>query len=143
MEKEQTKPVPDKTSRPPASPIPRQWGWLVLLASSTTLICCALPILLVSLGLGAVVAALFATVPGLTWLALNKAWLFAGSGLLLVVAAWSLYRPGRACPTDPERAALCESAWRWNRRILLVSALVWATGFFAAYLLLPLTLYFE
>ena len=45
---------------------PRYWGWLVLFASSTTLICCALPILLVTLGLGAVSAALFANIPGLT-----------------------------------------------------------------------------
>jgi len=46
-----------------------RWGWLVLFTSSATLICCALPILLVTLGLGAVSASLFSTLPFLVVLA--------------------------------------------------------------------------
>jgi len=122
---------------------PRRWGWLILFTSSTTLICCALPILLVTLGLGAVSASLFANLPFLVTLALHKAWMFAGSGVVLVFTGWYLFRPGRYCPADPELAALCESAHRWNVRFFWVSVTVWAIGFAAAYLALPVFLWLE
>ena len=121
------------TARPP-----RRWGIWLLFASTTTLICCALPILLVTLGLGAVSAALFANLPFLVVLAQHKIWLFAGSGLLLAGAAWAIWRPGRACPADPELAELCARADRWNRRWFLVALAIWVIGFAAAYLSLPL-----
>lgn len=117
---------------------PRSWGWLVLFTSATTLICCALPIVLVGLGFGAVSAALFAGLPFLVTLAQHKAWLFGGGALVLAAAAVALYRPGRACPADPALAEACARADRWNRRLLKLSAGVWAAGFSAAYLSLPL-----
>lgn len=114
------------------------WGWLVLASSTSTLLCCALPILLVSLGLGAVSASLFANLPFLVTLAHHKAWLFAGSAVLLGAASWASLRPGRQCPADPGLAAKCAAADRWNRRLLTVSAAIWAIGFTAAYLSLPM-----
>jgi len=116
----------------------RPWGWLTLFASSTTLVCCALPILLVSIGLGAVSASLFANLPFLVTLAHYKAYLFTGSAVILGLAFWAAYRPGRQCPTDPQLAAKCETADRWNRRLLKVSTGIWGIGFAAAYLSLPL-----
>lgn len=115
-----------------------RWGWLLLFASSTTLVCCALPILLVTLGLGAVSAALFANLPLLGVLALHKGWLFLASGGLLAIAGWALFRPGRACPADPALAEKCAQAHRWNVRLFFVSIAIWAVGFAAAYLSLPL-----
>lgn len=115
-----------------------QWGWLALFASSTTLVCCALPILLVSIGFGAASAALFSSIPVLVTLAHHKFWLFAGSGALLALAGWALYRPGRACPADPDLAAKCEVARRWNARLLALSGVIWAIGFATAYLSLPI-----
>jgi len=115
-----------------------RWGWLLLFTSTATLICCALPILLVSIGLGAVSAAMFSNLPFLVELAHYKAWLFAGSGVMLALAGAALFRPGRTCPTDPILAAKCETADRWNRRLLTASAGIWAVGFAAAYLSLPL-----
>ena len=47
-------------------------GWLTLFITSGTLLCCALPILLVSLGFGAVAASLNYNIPGLLFLAENK-----------------------------------------------------------------------
>lgn len=114
-----------------------KWGWLLLFTSTTTLICCALPILLVSVGFGAVSAAMFSNIPFLVDLAHHKVWLFAGSGGMLALAGWALYRPGRTCPTDPVLAAKCETADRWNRRFFNVAAGIWAIGFTAAYLSLP------
>lgn len=118
-------------------------GWLVLFASTGTLICCALPILLVTLGLGAAVASLTSSFPILITLSQHKAWIFAGSGIVLALAGWLMYRPGRACPTDPTLAALCERLQKWNRRIYWSAAAVWGVGFFAAYLLLPIRIWLE
>ena len=116
----------------------KKWGWLTIFASTTTLFCCALPILLVTLGLGAVSAAMFANVPFLTFLAKHEPWLFLFSFCMLAVSAWSVYRPSRTCPTDPELAAQCAKADMWNKRVLIVSSTIWAIGFTAAYLSVPL-----
>ena len=111
-----------------------RWGWFVLFASSSTLVCCALPILLVTLGLGAVSAALFESIPFLITLAKHKLLVFIVSALMLALGGWLLFRPGRHCPTDPDLAAKCESAHRWNTRIWWLSVVLWVIGFFAAYL---------
>ncbi len=116
----------------------RRLTWLALFAATGTLVCCALPIILVTLGLGAAVVALTSAFPFLIFLSQHKVWVFAGSGLLLLLAGWLLYRPGRACPTDPRLARLCERSQRWNRRIYWSAATIWGIGFFAAYLALPL-----
>jgi hypothetical protein len=113
-------------------------SWLTLFASSGTLICCALPIILVTLGMGATVAALTSNFPLLVTIALHKTWVFAGSGALLLFSGWLMYRPGRACPTDPEFSRLCDQTQVWNRRIFWSSAALWGVGFFAAYPALPL-----
>jgi len=128
--------VPERTAS-------RKWGWLVLFTSSTTLVCCALPILLVSLGLGAVSASLFANLPFLVTLAQYKEWMFAGSGAVLILTGWMLFRAGRACPADPELAQLCDRAYRWNTRFFWSSAVIWVLGFAAAYLALPIYSWLE
>lgn len=112
-------------------------GLGTLLLSAGTLVCCALPILLVSLGLGVSVAALTSAAPWLVVLSAHKGWVFTVSSIALVGAAVLLYRPGRACPTDPYLAALCARADRWNRAVLMISATVWVVGFTTAFLWLP------
>ncbi len=121
---------------------PRKWAWLVLFTSSTTLVCCALPILLVSLGLGAVSASLFANLPILITLAQYKAWIFTGSGAVLLLTGWLLFRSGRACPADPDLAEQCDRAHRWNTGFFWVSIVIWVVGLAAAYLALPIYLWF-
>ena len=118
-------------------------SWLTLFASMGTLICCALPLLLVTLGFGAAVAALTNSVPFLIALSEHKEWIFAGSGALLLASAWLLYRPGQTCPVDRELARLCIKARRWNGRVFSVSVITWGIGFLAAYLLLPLWLWLD
>lgn len=115
---------------------PKKWGWLVLFASTGTLLCCALPILLVSLGMGAVVASVATNVPFLITLSMHKGWVFAGSGVVLLLGGWALYRPGRICPAEPELRKLCDSAHKWNVRLFWGAITIWCIGFFAAFLLL-------
>ena len=109
---------------------PGRWlGALSLFTSVGTLLCCALPTLLVFLGLGATVASVVASVPFLVPLSRQKAWMFAVAGAL--IAAGFAYRrwlaPGflarqLACaPDDPRCRALDR----------LSGALLWiATGFY-------------
>lgn len=112
---------------------------LTLLTSTGTLVCCALPITLVTLGLGSAVVGLTGALPWLVTLSRHKAWVFAASALLLAVGGWMLYRRNRSCPTDPTLGRFCCRLDRWNRRIYWASVAILGVGFFAAYLLLPLT----
>lgn len=84
------------------------------------------------------VAALTNSIPLLVTIALHKGWVFTGSGALLLVSGWLMYRPGRTCPTAPGLSQLCNQTQVWNRRIYLSSVAFWGIGFFAAYLALPL-----
>lgn len=112
--------------------------WFTLFASGGTLVCCALPIVLVSMGFGAVAASLSYNIPGLVFLAENKAWTLGLSALLLLFLAWIIWRPGQSCPADPRLAAYCERAKTWNRKIFRISVAIWCIGIFFSYLLLPL-----
>jgi hypothetical protein len=113
-------------------------SWLTLFASTGTLICCALPILLVSLGFGATVAAMTSSFPLLITLSEHKGWVFGFSGIMLLLSLWLIKRPGRHCPVEPSKATACRRAQRWNLRVISVSLVIWSIGFFAAFLALPL-----
>ncbi|MBA1443709.1 MAG: hypothetical protein M3H12_06285 [Chromatiales bacterium] len=117
--------------------------WLTLFVTTGTLVCCALPILLVTLGLGATVAALTSALPFLITLSQHKAWVFALSGLMLGLSGWLLYRSGRSCPSDPQLGELCNKTQIWNRRIYWSSVTIWGIGFVAAYLALPLRIWLD
>jgi hypothetical protein len=115
---------------------PRKWGVLILFASTTTLVCCALPILLVSLGMGAVAASLYGEYfPWLRWFGLHEYITFGVTAAILAIATWALYRPGRACPADPMLAEQCNNAHKWNIRFLWSSVVVWCIGAFSAFIL--------
>jgi len=118
-------------------------SWLTLFASGGTLICCALPIILVTLGFGATVVTLTSSFPFLITIAVHKVWVFTGSGALLLLSGWLTYRPGRACPPGPELARQCDRTKVWNRRIYWSSVMLWGIGFFAAYLALPIRIFFH
>lgn len=115
--------------------------WVTLFASIGTLVCCALPIILVTFGMGATVAALTGSLPFLITLSQHKVWVFAGSAVMLALSAWMMYRPGHSCPVDPELGALCDRTQLWNHRIYWASIILWGVGFFAAFLALPLRIW--
>ncbi|WP_297526690.1 hypothetical protein [Thiohalobacter sp.] len=128
-------------TRPPKG-IEGKLSWLALFTTTGTLVCCALPIALVTLGMGSAVAALTSSLPFLITLSQHKTWVFAISGLLLATGWWATHR-NRQCPTDPALRAACEQAARWNRRILALAIAVWTIGFMAAYLALPIARWLE
>src|SRR5690348_16999631 len=66
-------------------------GYLSLFTSLGTLLCCALPSLLVLLGLGATVASVLSDVPWLVRLSQHKAWVFTTAGVLITLALIQTY----------------------------------------------------
>ena len=114
---------------------------LSLFASTSTLLCCALPALLVTIGAGAVMAGLASNVPGYIWLTERKVPLFTLSGVLLALAVFTRWRSRNApCPVDPVQAKACMRLRRMSGFILYASVVIYVIGgffaFFAADLLL-------
>lgn len=98
-----------------------------LFTSVTTLLCCALPALLVLLGFGVTSVLTFTTaIPGWEKLGQYTMWLFAVGGLALPLGFYFAYRkaPGRSevCEVPAGgRESACSTVTRWNRRILWLS----------------------
>lgn len=110
-------------------------AWLSLFASSGTLFCCALPSLLVALGMGATMAGLVSTVPQIVWLSQYKSFVFAGSALMLIVAGVLQYRAQfEPCPVDPKLAKACMRTRRVSLGIYIFSVFIWLLGAFFAFL---------
>src|ERR1043165_3009964 len=108
-------------------------SYLSRFASFGTLLCCALPSLLVLLGLGATVASFLSAVPWLVALSRHKVWVFAVSGLLIAAnllyayaIAPRLQSSGGTCPADSPDA--CATASRFSRIVLWVSAAIYVAG---------------
>ena len=117
--------------------------YLSLFTSFGTLLCCALPSLLVVLGLGATVASFLSAVPWLVTLSHHKNWVFVVAGVLIAsnfgyvyVLAPRLQARGGSCPSDGPSA--CLQASRSSRALLWISAAVYCCGVFTAYLLGPM-----
>jgi len=106
-----------------------------LFTSFGTLICCALPALLVSLGLGAVMAGLSANVPGLVWLSEHKFGVFVFAGALLTANGLLIWMNRNApCPIDPALREACIGGRKMSRNIYLISLVIFLIGFFFAYI---------
>jgi hypothetical protein len=108
---------------------------LSLFTSGGTLICCALPALLVSLGAGAALSSLVAAVPQLVWFSLHKDIVF-GAGAVMLMAAGVLQWRARSlpCPADPALAAACGASRRSAARLYAVSLAIYLIGAFFAFL---------
>jgi hypothetical protein len=106
---------------------------LSLLTSGSTLICCALPALLVALGAGAALSSLVSTVPQLVWFSLHKTEIFLVAGIMLAISgAMQWHARSLPCPLDPDLAAACTGTRKMSLRLYLVSVVIFlAGGFFA------------
>ena len=109
--------------------------FLSLFTSAGTLICCALPALLVSIGAGAALAGLVSTVPQLIWLSTYKIQVFTIAGILLLstgIIQWKMRNS--PCPVDPELAASCMRMRSINKWVFMLSLFIYVVGFFFAFL---------
>ena len=109
--------------------------FLSLFTSAGTLICCALPALLVTIGAGAALAGLVSTVPQLIWLSTYKVQVFAIAGVLLLATGFIQWKMRNApCPVDPDLAASCMRMRSINKWVFMLSLFIYAVGFFFAFL---------
>ena len=117
-------------------------NYFSLFSSFSTLICCALPSILVLLGLGTAVASVLSAAPWLVSLSRHKIWTFSIAGALILGSFVMTYviaprlRNGEQCDADDPNT--CGEVSRISRVILWCSALIYAGGFFVAYLLAPI-----
>jgi mercuric ion transport protein len=117
-------------------------NYFSLFSSFSTLICCALPSVLVLLGMGTTVASLLSAAPWLVSLSRHKIWTFSIAGVLIAMSFVMTYlvaprlRQGEVC--DADDPTTCVEVSKVSRVILWGSAIIWSCGFFVAYLLGPI-----
>jgi mercuric ion transport protein len=116
-------------------------NYFSLFTSLSTLLCCALPSLLVLFGLGASVASMLSFMPWLVTLSRHKQWTFAVSGVLIALSFVNTYYVSpriraKECRADDPSA--CEEASRLSKILIWVSAVIYAVGVFVAYALGPI-----
>lgn len=116
-------------------------SYFSLFTSLGTLLCCALPSLLVLLGLGASVASMLSFLPWLVTLSRHKQWTFLVSGCLIGLSFLNTYYLAphlRAQDCNPNDPLACADAGRLSKILLWVSAAIYTVGFFVAYALGPI-----
>ena len=109
--------------------------FLSLFTSFSTLICCALPVLLVTLGMGASLASLISLFPWIVTVSKYKIQIFIFAGFLLLISAYSFWQ-GKylPCPSDPVKAKSCSRLRTINLIMLIISTIIYFVGFFFAFL---------
>lgn len=100
-----------------------------LVASTGTLMCCALPAALVALGGGAALVSLLGAVPQLIWLSQHKEGVFMVAALMLVGGGVVQWRMRHApCPADPRLREACLRTRRVSARTYLASVGLFLVG---------------
>ena len=113
-------------------------SYFSLFTSLSTLLCCALPSLLVLFGLGASLASMLSFFPWLAALSRHKVLTFSISGVLIACSFLNAYyvlpRWGaRECL--PDRPSACIETSKLSRIVLWVSAAIYAMGFLVAFVI--------
>lgn len=107
---------------------------LTLFSSFSTLLCCALPALLVALGAGAAMAGIVSTVPQLVLVSHHKPIVFTFAGVMLSLSAFMQWRNrSAACPIDPLQAKACLRLRKYSLIVFCVSITAYLTGLFFAF----------
>lgn len=109
-------------------------GSAVLALTGAT--CCALPVALVALGLGSVVASTVSALPWLGELAKYNAITFSLTALILAYSWWRVRRSSQCAAGESRRL-------RIQQIILWVITALYAASLFAAYALYPLALFLD
>jgi hypothetical protein len=110
-------------------------AWFSIFTSASTLICCALPALLVALGAGATLVTLIGAVPQLVWISEHKVGVFTVAGGMLFVAGYFQYRARRLpCPVDAALAAACGRQRKVALAVYIASVAIFVLGAFFAFI---------
>ena len=105
-----------------------------IFTSASTLVCCALPALLVALGAGATLASLVQVFPQMVWLSEHKIEVFAAAAVMLALAGALQWRARYApCPLDPALRDACLRARGAARSVYFASVAIFLIGAFFAF----------
>lgn len=109
---------------------------LSIFTSSATLLCCALPALLVATGAGAALAGIVTALPQLIWLSAHKMHVFLAAGLMLGVAGAMQQRARYiVCPHDATLRQACHKVRRASSAVYVLSVIIYFVGCLFAFAL--------
>ena len=102
-------------------------GFLTLLASSSTLICCALPAIFVALGAGATLTSIVNIFPELIIISKFKVYISVFALLFLIIAGILIKKASlQPCPTDPRLRDICIKTRKKSKNIYIISVFIFA-----------------
>jgi len=116
----------------------KAFSFLTLFTSTSTLLCCALPAVLVTIAGGATVTSLISIFPWLIPLSRNKEWLFLFAGLLIVLSVIITFYPKGSVACSIAGKGGCDVTRNFTGIMLYISIAMFCTGLFFAYLFIPL-----
>lgn len=104
-------------------------NFLSLFASSSTLICCALPAMFVALGAGASFASLLTHLPFLITLSQYKTQITIFALAMVITAGYANYKTYHMpCPADPELGRECLKSRKRSRVLYYFSTCIFITA---------------
>jgi uncharacterized membrane protein len=110
-------------------------SFLSLFTSAGTLLCCALPALLVTLGAGATLAGITTNFPWLVAVSKYKIWVFIIAGILIILAfIANKYSQKLPCPADKDKAKNCLKLRKYSSFTVYLALLLYIVGFFFAFI---------
>ena len=110
--------------------------FLALFTSITTIFCCALPIILILLGMGVVFANLTASFPLINWFAGKSFYLFITSFILLLISGYVIFIKVQICPANQKLATICKKSKLFNKIIWWLSLVILLISFIFKYILI-------
>ncbi len=107
-----------------------------LFASSSTLICCALPAVFVLLGAGASFSSLLTFFPFLITISKYKVIISISALILILIAGYLNFKAQNLiCPTDKELGELCTHTRKKSLIIYSISVIIFLVASFFTYIL--------
>ncbi len=111
-------------------------GIISLIASSSTLICCALPALFVTIGAGASLASLTNFFPQLIVISQYKIYISLVTLIILLIAGVFIKKSDSLpCPVDPVLRSICLKTRKRSKVLYYASVVIFLSASFFTYLL--------
>lgn len=110
--------------------------FLGLFTSLSTIFCCALPIILVTLGMGAVFASLTNHFPAIIWVAEHVLEIFILTAILLLISGYLIFIKPQSCPSDQKLAQACRKTKKINQWVWSISVIILTISLFFKYILI-------